>query len=312
MPSPASTSTSPQDRPLRCSGRAAAESRPCSARSRACRRSTTARSPSTRAPSTGVPPHRRGVGLMFQDDALFPHRDVAANVGFGLRMQSVPRPEREARVRRAAGPRRARGPRAASGVAHSRAASASGSPSPAPSPRLRALLLLDEPLGALDRPLHDRLVVELRALFAEIGQTALYVTHDVAEAFTVGALVAVMRDGRIVQIATPELLWAAPADAWVARFIGLQNVEERGPTAPRDQARGSRLPPRPARRRRRRHGPARRAARHAPGDASTTGARSSPPTRGSTCLHPARGSPSRSTAAAVVEVPAALPPGAAS
>jgi thiamine transport system ATP-binding protein len=95
----------------------------------------------------------------------------------------------------------------------------------APAPRV---LLLDEPLGALDRPLHDRLVADLGQLFAEIRQTAVYVTHDVAEAFALGSRVAVMRDGRILQIAGPERLWAAPADAWVARFIGLENVDEHG------------------------------------------------------------------------------------
>jgi ABC-type Fe3+/spermidine/putrescine transport system ATPase subunit len=93
------------------------------------------------------------------------------------------------------------------------------------------VLLLDEPLGALDRPLHDRLVTELRELFDVIRQTAVYVTHDVAEAFALGSRVAVMRDGRILQVASPERLWVAPADAWVARFIGLENVEERGPTS---------------------------------------------------------------------------------
>jgi thiamine transport system ATP-binding protein len=98
----------------------------------------------------------------------------------------------------------------------------------APAPRV---LLLDEPLGALDRPLHDRLVVELRELFDEIGQTAVYVTHDVAEAFALGNRVAVVREGSIVQVATPELLWAAPGDAWVARFIGLENIVERGSTS---------------------------------------------------------------------------------
>jgi thiamine transport system ATP-binding protein len=181
-------------------------------------------------PLEGVPSHRRGIGLMFQDDALFPHRDVSANVGFGLRMQNVARPEREARVRELLAlvgleGRERRRVSTLSGGERKRVALARAL---APAPRL---LLLDEPLGALDRPLHDRLVVELRELFAEIGQTALYVTHDVAEAFAVGAQVAVMRDGCIVQVATPELLWAAPADAWVARFIGLQNVEVRGATA---------------------------------------------------------------------------------
>jgi thiamine transport system ATP-binding protein len=181
-------------------------------------------------PLAGVPPHRRGIGLMFQDDALFPHRDVAANVGFGLRMQRLPRAERDARVRELLAlvgleGRERRRIATLSGGERKRVALARAL---APAPRL---LLLDEPLGALDRPLHDRLVGELRDLFAGMGQTALYVTHDVAEAFAVGTLVAVMREGRIVQVATAEQLWAAPADAWVARFIGLENVEERGATA---------------------------------------------------------------------------------
>jgi len=178
----------------------------------------------------GVPAHRRGIGLMFQDDALFPHRDVAANVAFGLRMQGVPRAERDARVGEllalvGLGGRERRRVASLSGGERKRVALARAL---APAP---GVLLLDEPLGALDRPLHDRLVVELRELFAGIRQTAVYVTHDVAEAFSVGARVAVMRDGRILQVATPERLWAAPADAWVARFVGLENVEERGATA---------------------------------------------------------------------------------
>jgi thiamine transport system ATP-binding protein len=98
----------------------------------------------------------------------------------------------------------------------------------APAPRV---LLLDEPLGALDRALHARLVSELHDLFDEIHLTAVYVTHDVAEAFALGNRVAVLRAGRILQVASPEQLWGAPADAWVARFIGLQNVDERGPTS---------------------------------------------------------------------------------
>jgi thiamine transport system ATP-binding protein len=175
----------------------------------------------------GVPAHRRGVGLMFQDDALFPHRDVAANVAFGLRMQSVARAQREGRVRELLAlvgleGREHRRVSTLSGGERKRVALARAL---APAPRL---LLLDEPLGALDRPLHDRLVIELRDLFAEIGQTALYVTHDVGEAFALGARVAVMRRGAIVQVDQPESLWAAPTDAWVARFIGLANVEERG------------------------------------------------------------------------------------
>jgi ABC-type Fe3+/spermidine/putrescine transport system ATPase subunit len=90
------------------------------------------------------------------------------------------------------------------------------------------VLLLDEPLGALDRALHDHLVAELGELFTAIGQTAVYVTHDVAEAFALGTRVAVMREGAIVRTATPEQLWADPGDAWTARFIGLENIEEHG------------------------------------------------------------------------------------
>ena len=175
----------------------------------------------------GVPPHRRGVGLMFQDDALFPHRDVAANVAFGLRMSGVPRAAAAARVAELLAlvgleGREHRAIASLSGGERKRVALARAL---APAPRV---LLLDEPLGALDRPLHDRLVAELRELFDRIGQTAVYVTHDVAEAFAIGTLVAVMREGEILQVASAERLWAAPADAWVARFIGLANVEELG------------------------------------------------------------------------------------
>jgi thiamine transport system ATP-binding protein len=178
----------------------------------------------------GVPAHRRGIGLMFQDDALFPHRDVGANIAFGLRMQGAPRAEAEARVAELLAlvglpGRERRRVGSLSGGERKRVALARAL---APAPRV---LLLDEPLGALDRPLHDRLVVELRDLFAEIGQTAVYVTHDVAEAFAVGTQVAVMREGAIVQVASPEGLWTGPADAWVARFVGLENVDERGASA---------------------------------------------------------------------------------
>jgi len=178
----------------------------------------------------GVPPHRRGIGLMFQDNALFPHRDVAANVSFGLRMQGVAPAAAVARVSEllalvGLGGREHRRVASLSGGERKRVALARAL---APSPQV---LLLDEPLGALDRALHDRLVAELRDLFNEIRQTAVYVTHDVAEAFAVGTQVAVMREGSIAQVATPERLWAAPADAWVARFIGLANIDERGGTS---------------------------------------------------------------------------------
>jgi thiamine transport system ATP-binding protein len=155
---------------------------------------------------------------------------VAANIAFGLRMQGAGRAEQAVRVTELLAlvgleGREHRAVRSLSGGERKRVALARAL---APAPRV---LLLDEPLGALDRALHDRLVAELRDLFDEIGQTAVYVTHDVAEAFALGNRVAVLRDGRILQVASPEQLWSAPADAWVARFIGLENVEERGATA---------------------------------------------------------------------------------
>jgi thiamine transport system ATP-binding protein len=89
------------------------------------------------------------------------------------------------------------------------------------------LLLLDEPLGSLDRPLRERLLDDLEALFDRFGRSVVIVTHDVGEAFALADRVAVFRQGRIVQVAAPDELWARPADAWTARFLGLANVRER-------------------------------------------------------------------------------------
>jgi thiamine transport system ATP-binding protein len=171
----------------------------------------------------GVPPHLRGVGLVFQDHALFPHRDVFGNVAFGLRMHGAPQVEIDARVTEllelvglAGFERRAIG--TLSGGEQQRVALARAL---APEPRI---LLLDEPLGSLDRRLRDRLLDDLAALFAEFRVTAVYVTHDQSEAFTLGDRVAIMRDGRVVQVATPDELWAAPADEDAARFLGIANV----------------------------------------------------------------------------------------
>jgi thiamine transport system ATP-binding protein len=133
----------------------------------------------------GVPPHRRGIGLVFQDLQLFPHKDVAANVAFGLRMQHVDKAERRERVAwlldlvGLPGYEHRR-PSTLSGGEAQRVALAR---SLAPEPRL---LLLDEPLAALDRDLHDRLAVDVRALLQRVGMTAVHVTHDEAEARTIG------------------------------------------------------------------------------------------------------------------------------
>ncbi|CAA9246612.1 MAG: Ferric iron ABC transporter, ATP-binding protein [uncultured Acidimicrobiales bacterium] len=165
------------------------------------------------------PPHQRRFGLMFQDFALFPHLDVAANVGFGLRMQGWPDGEAARRVTQVlelVGMSGA-GSRAVgklSGGEQQRVALARAL---APAPRL---LLLDEPLGALDRTLRERLLVELAALLDDLGTTALHVTHDQEEAFTIGDRVAVMEAGRIVQVGTPAEVWRAPATPFVARFLG--------------------------------------------------------------------------------------------
>ena len=171
-----------------------------------------------------VPPHRRGIGLVFQDHALFPHRDVFGNVSFGLRMRGDSPQAIEARTtellelvglvgleRRTVG--------TLSGGEQQRVALARAL---APEPRV---LLLDEPLGSLDRRLRDRLLDDLGRIFEELGSTAIYVTHDQTEAFTLGDRVAVMRAGRVVQVATPDELWAHPHDADTARFLGLANVE---------------------------------------------------------------------------------------
>ncbi|MFF5441929.1 ABC transporter ATP-binding protein [Streptomyces achromogenes] len=171
----------------------------------------------------GVPAHRRDVGLMFQDHQLFPQRDVGANVAFGLRMHGVSRRERDAEVGRLLDlvglPGAARRAVAAlSGGEQQRVALARAL---APRPRL---LMLDEPLGQLDRSLRERLVVELRELFGRLGTTVLAVTHDQGEAFALADRVVVMRDGRIAQSGTPVEVWQRPADAFVARFLGFENV----------------------------------------------------------------------------------------
>jgi thiamine transport system ATP-binding protein len=172
-----------------------------------------------------TPPHERGIGLVFQDRALFHHRDVFGNVAFGLRMRGD-EPERiESRVRELlelvglAGFER-RSVATLSGGEQQRVALARAL---APEPRV---LLLDEPLGSLDRRLRDRLLEDLRRTFESLEVTALYVTHDQAEAFALGDRVAVMRAGRLVQEGTADELWSRPVDEDVARFLGLANVRD--------------------------------------------------------------------------------------
>ncbi|QQQ77189.1 ABC transporter ATP-binding protein [Saccharothrix sp. 6-C] len=171
----------------------------------------------------GTPVHRRGFGLVFQDGQLFPHRDVAGNVAFGLRMRRV---EREAREKRVAALLDLVG---LSGYADRRVTELSGGEQQrvalaralAPRPKL---LLLDEPLSALDRALREQLAVDLARLLRETGATALVVTHDHDEAFTLADRVAVMRAGRIVQVGEPSSVWRRPADVETARFLGCGKV----------------------------------------------------------------------------------------
>jgi thiamine transport system ATP-binding protein len=174
---------------------------------------------------SGVPAHQRGVGLMFQDHQLFPQRDVGGNVAFGLRMHGASKGEQAERVRELLDlvglPGAARRAVASlSGGEQQRVALARAL---APRPRL---LMLDEPLGQLDRSLRERLVVELRELFGRLGTTVLAVTHDQGEAFALADRVVVMRDGRIAQSGTPLEVWQRPADEFVARFLGFDNVVE--------------------------------------------------------------------------------------
>jgi thiamine transport system ATP-binding protein len=170
-----------------------------------------------------VPTHRRGFGLMFQEYALFPHRTVGGNVAFGLRMRGVDAPSAERRVDEilelvGLPGYQGRSVGTLSGGERQRVALAR---TLAPRPRL---VLLDEPLGALDRSLRERLLIEMRSVFDAVEATVLYVTHDRDEAFTIADRVAVIRDGHIVADDTPEDLWNHPPDGWTARFIGLENL----------------------------------------------------------------------------------------
>ena len=176
-------------------------------------------------PLVGVPTHLRGFGLMFQDYALFPHRDVAANVAFGLRMQGLPRQQIAARVvemLELVG---------LAGFGHRRVYELSGGErqrvalarSLAPSPRL---LMLDEPLGALDRALRERLLDELRGILKRVGVTSIYVTHDQAEAFAIADWLVLMNAGQIEQQGPPEQVYRRPASRFAARFLGHTNLVE--------------------------------------------------------------------------------------
>jgi putative spermidine/putrescine transport system ATP-binding protein len=172
-----------------------------------------------------IPPHKRGIGMVFQNYALFPHMTVAENLSFPLEVRKIGKSDREAKVMRALGMVQmqdfaGRRPTQLSGGQQQRIALA------------RALVfepelvLMDEPLGALDKQLRETLQFEITNLAHQLGITVVYVTHDQTEALTMSDRVAVFEDGRIQQLAPPDELYEQPQNSFVAQFIGENNTLE--------------------------------------------------------------------------------------
>src|SRR5437868_13794997 len=166
-----------------------------------------------------TPPHKRGVGMVFQNYALFPHMSVAENVAFALRLRGVARSESAERVEKALDMVRlggfgARGIDQLSGGQRQRVALARAMVF---EPRI---MLMDEPLSALDKQLREHMQIELRQLHEQLGMTTVYVTHDQREALTMSDRVAVINHGRIMQLDAPRRLYERPANRFIAEFIG--------------------------------------------------------------------------------------------
>ena len=168
---------------------------------------------------TGVPPARRGLAMVFQSYALYPHMTVAENIGFGLRTKGVPKAERRVAVERAAevlqlGPYLDRRPKALSGGQRQRVAIGRCIV------RDPAAFLFDEPLSNLDAALRVEMRLELAALHKRLGTTMIYVTHDQVEAMTLADRIVVLRAGEVMQVGAPRELYERPANRFVAQFIG--------------------------------------------------------------------------------------------
>jgi putative spermidine/putrescine transport system ATP-binding protein len=171
----------------------------------------------------GVPPHKRGFGMVFQHYALFPHMTVAQNVGFPLRMAGLGRAESTRRIGETLellhlGEYAGRLPAQLSGGQQQRVAIARAIV------RRPPVVLMDEPLSALDRRLREAIQIEIRALHRTLGTTIVFVTHDQGEALALSDRIAVLDKGRIVQVGTPGALYRQPGNEFVARFVGESNV----------------------------------------------------------------------------------------
>lgn len=176
-------------------------------------------------PINNIPPHKRGIGMVFQNYSLFPHMTVGENLSFPLEVRKIGKSEREAKVKRALemvqmGGFASRRPSQLSGGQQQRIALARALVFDA------ELVLMDEPLGALDKQLRERMQYEIKHLHEQLGITVVYVTHDQSEALTMSDRVAVFDDGVIQQLAKPDDLYERPENAFVAQFIGENNKLE--------------------------------------------------------------------------------------